>query len=157
MIVSMLFPQITEIVHLDVQPINGAIVLFTLLLNFNTMFRYYQTYRFSRFPLQLSIVYTAGWFMLSQIIMVTGEIWRFSWWIYHYLLLASMIVMLIGLIKQYATQGTFISAMRALFTNDPFERITNSISPSVKTLVIATEKKDKYTVGHTFRVTMYAL
>ncbi|WP_245909257.1 HD-GYP domain-containing protein [Psychrobacillus insolitus] len=156
-IVSMLFPQITEIVHLDVQPINGAIVLFTLLLNFNTMFRYYQTYRFSRFPLQLSIVYTAGWFMLSQIIMVTGEIWRFSWWIYHYLLLASMIVMLIGLIKQYATQGTFISAMRALFTNDPFERITNSISPSVKTLVIATEKKDKYTVGHTFRVTMYAL
>lgn len=156
-IISMFFPHITHIVPLDVESFNLAIIFFTLLLNLITMFRYYQTYRFSRFPLQLAIVYVAGWFMLSQIIMVMGEIWRLSWWIYHYLLLASMIVMLIGLIKQYATKGTFISAMRALFTNDPFERITNSISPSVKDLVIATEKKDTYTVGHTFRVTMYAL
>lgn len=156
-IVSMIFPQVIYIVPLDIPAFNLAIILITLLLNFITMFRYYQTYRFSRFPLQLAIVYIAGWFMLSQIIMVTGETWRLSWWIYHYLLLASMIVMLIGLVKQYATKGTVISAMRALFTNDPFERITNSISPSVRDLVIATEKKDTYTVGHTFRVTMYAL
>ncbi|MEK4484251.1 HD-GYP domain-containing protein [Psychrobacillus sp. FSL H8-0484] len=154
-IIGMFFPHI--IVPLYVQSFKVAIIFITLLLNLITMFRYYQTYRFSRFPIQLAIVYIAGWFMLTQIIMVTGETWRLSWWIYHYLLLASMIVMLIGLVKQYATKGTLISAMRALFTNDPFERITNSISPSVKDLVIATEKKDTYTVGHTFRVTMYAL
>ena len=83
--------------------------------------------------------------------------WSFSWWIYHFLLLASMIVMIIGLVKQYAVKGTLTESIRSLFTNDPFERITNSIAPSVKALVTATEKKDTYTAGHTFRVTMYAL
>ncbi|OMD35156.1 hypothetical protein [Paenibacillus odorifer] len=86
-----------------------------------------------------------------------GDIWRLSWWIYHFLLLASMIVMIVGLVKQYAVRGTLEKALRALFTNDPFERITNSTAPSVKALIIAIEKKDTYTVGHTFRVTMYAL
>ncbi|WP_156114798.1 hypothetical protein [Paenibacillus sp. FSL R5-0345] len=39
-------------------------------------------------------------------------------------------------------------ALRALFTNDPFERITNNTAPSVKALIIAIEKKDTNTVGH---------
>ena len=95
--------------------------------------------------------------MVSQLIMVRGVLWGFSWWIYHFLLLAAMIIMIIGLVKQYAVKGTLAESIRSLFTNDPFERITNSISPSVKNLVTATEKKDTYTAGHTFRVTMYAL
>lgn len=95
--------------------------------------------------------------MVSQLIMVRGVMWSFSWWIYHFLLLASMIVMIVGLVKQYAVKGTLTESIRSLFTNDPFERITNSIGPSVKSLVTATEKKDTYTTGHTLRVTMYAL
>jgi putative nucleotidyltransferase with HDIG domain len=156
-IVCMFYPHIMNFLPFDMKPLNGVITTIILLLNVITIIRYYQTYRFSRFPLQLSIVYSAGWFIVSQLIMVLGEMWRLSWWMYHYLLLASMIVMLVGLVKQYAVKGTFIGAIRALFTNDPFERITSSISPSVKALIIATEKKDTYTMGHTFRVTMYAL
>lgn len=156
-IVSMYFPHIMNFIPLNVKPLNWVVTVIILLLNMITISRYYQTYRFSRFPLQISIVYIAGWFIVSQIIMVFGETWNLSWWMYHFLLLASMIVMLIGLIKQNAVKGNLVSAMRALFTNDPFERITSSTSPSVKALVISTEKKDTYTVGHTFRVTMYAL
>ena len=95
--------------------------------------------------------------MVAQIIMVRGVMWSFSWWIYHFLLLASMIVMIAGLIKQYAVKGTLTESIRSLFTNDPFERITNSIAPSVKDMVTAVEKKDTYTAGHTLRVTLYAL
>ncbi|MBS4196438.1 HD-GYP domain-containing protein [Lederbergia citri] len=156
-IASINFPNIMHFIPLNVKPLNWFVTAIVLLLNIITITRYYRTYRFSRFPLQISIVYSAGWFIVSQLIMILGEIWRLSWWIYHFLLLASMIVMLIGLIKQYVVRGSFVGAIRALFTNDPFERITNSASPSVKALVVTTEKKDTYTMGHTFRVTMYAL
>lgn len=154
---SLIFPHMISSIPLTVKPINWIATAIVLLLNIITINRYYQTYRFSRFPLQISIVYIAGWFIVSQLIIVMGELWKLSWWMYHVLLLASMIVMIIGLVKQYAVRGSLEGALRALFTNDPFERITNSTSPSVKALIIAIEKKDTYTVGHTFRVTMYAL
>lgn len=156
-ILSMSFPHAISSIPLTVKPLNGLATAFVLLVNLITIYRYYQTYRFSRFPLQIAIVYSAGWFIISQLIMVMGEQWKLSWWMYHFLLLASMIVMLLGLIKQYAVRGTLEGALRAIFTNDPFEKITTSTSPSLKALIIAIEKKDTYTVGHTFRVTMYAL
>ncbi|WML47205.1 HD-GYP domain-containing protein [Neobacillus sp. PS3-34] len=153
----MLNPHMANMVPLDARPVNLFFAITTFGLNITTMARYYQSYRYSRFPLQLAIVYSSGFLIISQYIMVKGELWRLSWWMYHYLLLASMIVMVAGLIMQYTVKGNFIGSIRALFTNDPFERVTSSISPSVKALVIATEKKDTYTAGHTFRVTMYAL
>jgi putative nucleotidyltransferase with HDIG domain len=156
-LVAMLNPHILHFMPMDVKPLNWFLTAVTLILNLITMYKYYQSYRFSRFPLQLTIVYSSGWIIVSQFIMVLGEPWRLSWWIYHFLLLASMIVMIFGLIKQYSVKGTFVGSVRTLFVNDPFERITSSISRSVKALVIAIEEKDTYTVGHTFRVTMYAL
>jgi putative nucleotidyltransferase with HDIG domain len=156
-IIGMLNPNIVDIIPLNVKPLNIVLTIVILLLNGATIYRYFQSYRYTQFPLQISIVYSSGWIMVSQLIMVRGVLWTFSWWIYHYLLLASMIFMMIGLYKQYAAKGTLTESIQSLFTNDPFERITNSISPSVKALVTATEKKDTYTAGHTFRVTMYAL
>ncbi|MEH7379029.1 HD domain-containing phosphohydrolase [Bacillus sp. JJ1533] len=156
-ILGFLNPHIVDIIPLDADPFNSILTIVILLLNGITIYRYYQSYRYTKFPLQISIVYSSGWIMVSQLIMVRGVIWSFGWWIYHFLLLASMIVMISGLVKQYAVKGTFTESIRSLFTNDPFERVTNSISPSVKALVTATEKKDNYTAGHTFRVTMYAL
>jgi putative nucleotidyltransferase with HDIG domain len=151
------FPQLIDRIPTRAAAFNGIVTAIVLWLNCFVIRRYYFTYRFARFPLQIAIVYSAVWFIVSQLIVVLGETWRLSWWLYHFLLLASMIVMLIGLLKQYAARGTLAGALRALFTNDPFERVTVSISPSVKALVRATEQKDKYTVGHTFRVAMYSL
>ena len=154
---AMIFPHLMNFIPLNVKPLNWIVTAIVVGLNVATIYRYYQSYKFSRFPLQIAIVYSAGWFIVAQLIIVMGVRWNLSWWMYHIILLASMIVMLIGLVKQYATKGNLEGAIRALFTNDPFERITSSMSPSVKALIISTEKKDTYTVGHTFRVTMYAL
>ncbi|HYK73449.1 MAG TPA: HD-GYP domain-containing protein [Pseudoneobacillus sp.] len=156
-IISMFIPHIVDMIPLTVEPLNWILLLVTILLNVVTMFRYYQSYRYSRFPLQISIIYSSGWLLVSQLIMFLGEKWKLSWWTYHFILLASMIVMLVGLIRQYTVKRSLVGSLRALFTSDPFERITSSISPSVRDLVILTEKKDTYTAGHTFRVTMYAL
>lgn len=153
----MMFPELSSYIPLNQDPIEGVLIGMILVLNLFTMYSYYQSYRYSKFPLQISIVYSAGWFIVAQLIMVIGVKWWASWWMYHFLLLASMVAMLVGLVRQYAARRSVIGAIQALFTTDPVERITNSISPSVKALILATESKDKYTAGHNFRVTMYSL
>ncbi|WP_059172336.1 HD-GYP domain-containing protein [Bacillus sp. FJAT-27445] len=155
--IGLLNPGIVDIVPLNMNPLKIIITILILVLNGVTIHRYFQSYRFTRFPLQLAIVFSSGWIMVSQIIMVRGLLWSLSWWIYHFLLLGSMVVMIIGLYKQYAVKGTVSESLRSLFITDPFERITNSIPSSIRALVTATEEKDSYTAGHTFRVTLYAL
>lgn len=156
-LIGILNPHLAHMIPLHAMPLNVMLTIVILSLNGMTVYRYYQSYLFTRFPLQLAIVYSSGWFMVSQLIMVRGVEWNASWWIYHFLLLASVIVMIFGLIKQYGVKGTLAESIRSLYTNDPFEKVMNSIGQSVKALVNATEKKDSYTAGHTFRVTLYAL
>jgi putative nucleotidyltransferase with HDIG domain len=151
------FPHIVDWIPWNRQPGRGIATVAAIALNLVTMYRYLQSYRYSRFPLQAAIVYSSAWLLAAQIIMATGKSWMLSWWLYHYLLLASMIAMLVGFIRQYASRKSIAGAIKAIFTNDPIERITSSISPSVRALVLATETKDPYTAGHNFRVTMYAL
>lgn len=43
-----------------------------------------------------------------------------------------MVVMLVGLKSQYAAKKSLTGALRALFTTDPIERITDSISLALK-------------------------
>ncbi|MCZ8522095.1 MULTISPECIES: HD-GYP domain-containing protein [Paenibacillus] len=155
---GMMHPHLIDVLPLNVHPFNILAAVLVTLFNGITMFRYYRSYLYSRFPLQLAIVYSCGWLVGSQWIMVLGEPWRLSWWMYHFLLLASMFAMVCGLLKQYtASSQSLVGAVRSLFTNDPVERITSALSPSVKALMVATEKKDSYTAGHNFRVTLYAI
>lgn len=156
-LLAMLYPHVVDFIPVNVRPLNLVLTALTLALVSVTMVRYYRSYQYSRFPLQLAIVYSSGWLLASQWIMVMGRTWQLSWWLYHALLLLSMFVMLAGLVKQYADKQSLPGALRALFTNDPIERITSCISPSVKALMAATERKDPYTAGHNFRVALYAL
>ncbi|PYI52588.1 HD-GYP domain-containing protein [Paenibacillus flagellatus] len=156
-LVGVLFPDVADLVPWNRNPLQSIVTVVALALNLITMYRYNRSYRYSRFPLQVSIVYSSAWLFAAQLIMVSGEVWMLSWWLYHFLLLASMIVMLVGLVLQYASKKSIADSMKALFTQDPIERITNSLSPSVRALILATETKDPYTAGHNFRVTMYAL
>ncbi|TDF97102.1 HD-GYP domain-containing protein [Paenibacillus piri] len=154
---GLLFPHMLDLIPLDRDPLKWVATGLIVTLNAMTMFRYFQSYRYSRFPLQSSIFYSCGWLVVAQFIMVLGETWKLSWWTYHFLLLASMVVMLAGLFKQYAASRSLSMAVRMLFTNDPIERITDCLSPGVKALILATEAKDTYTAGHNLRVTLYAL
>lgn len=156
-VVVTLNPHLLDFIPLDRNPVNVIITLLVISLNLVTIYRYFQSYRYSRFPLQMAIIYSCCWIMVAQYIMVVGEKWQSSWWIYHFLLLAAMIIMLFGLYKQYSANKSLTLAIKALFTTDPLERITNCLSPSVRSLIVATEEKDPYTGGHNFRVTLYAM
>jgi putative nucleotidyltransferase with HDIG domain len=153
----LLRPELVSFIPLTVEPVNWTVGGATIALLGMVMYRYYRSYLYSRFPLQLSIVYSAGLLIVCQLIMIQGELWRLSWWLYHFLLLFSMISMLAGLAKQYGGSGSLTAALRALYTTDAVERVTSAISPSIKAFMIATEKKDLYTAGHNLRVTLYAL
>ncbi|MNS24743.1 Cyclic di-GMP phosphodiesterase response regulator RpfG [compost metagenome] len=156
-IVSFMNPHLMNLIPLDQNPLKWPVTCLVAVMNLITIYRYFQSYRYSRFPLQKAIIYSCCWLMAAQYIMAAGELWRLSWWMYHFLLLASMIVMITGLIRQYASNPSWNMTFKGLYSTDPMERITSCLSPSVRNLIHATEEKDLYTAGHNFRVTMYAM
>jgi len=153
----MLRPELVSFIPLKAQPINWTVGSITIALQLIVMYSYYRSYLYSRFPLQISIVYSSGIMIVCQVIIIVGKSWHLSWWLYHVALLVSMLVMVAGLVRQYHTGDSLASSLKALFTSDPVERVTGSISPSIKALTVATERKDPYTAGHNLRVTLYAL
>jgi putative nucleotidyltransferase with HDIG domain len=156
-VIVILNPHLLDFIPLDQNPVNWIMTVSVISLNLVTVYRYFQSYRYSRFPLQMAIIYSSCLLMVAQYIMVEGVIWQSSWWIYHFLLLVAMLIMLLGLFKQYSANKSLTMAIKALFTTDPLERITSCLSPSVRSLIVATEEKDPYTGGHNFRVTLYAM
>jgi putative nucleotidyltransferase with HDIG domain len=150
-------PEILNGVYLN-ETVNAWIATaIVVMMNTATIIRNLETYLVSRFPLQLAIVYSTGWMLVAQLVMVTGQTWLISWWLYHFLLLASVIVMVGGIFKQYLSTGSIADSLRLLFRADPRDWIQTYISPRVKELIHMTEAKDAYTAGHNFRVTMYSI
>ncbi|WP_419871142.1 HD-GYP domain-containing protein [Candidatus Pristimantibacillus sp. PTI5] len=138
-------------------PMKWTATLFILGLNGWTIYRYLMTYLSSRFPLQLAIVYSAGWMVVAQFIIVSGETWNISWWLYHFLLLASVIVMVVGIVNQYVSSKSITSSVKLMFRANPRDWINTYMSSSVRELVMTTEARDSYTAGHNYRVALYAL
>ncbi|HWI65267.1 MAG TPA: HD-GYP domain-containing protein, partial [Symbiobacteriaceae bacterium] len=154
---TMRFPGLVRFIPVNSSPLKWVVTALVLTLAGLTARHYWVAYRYSRFPLQFATLCSIGWLAGAQIIVVTTEVWRASWWIYHFLLLGSMVAMLIGLLQQY-TMGTSIGlAVKGLMALDPAERIEAGIAPSIRALVIATETRDRYTAGHSYRVAIYAL
>lgn len=152
-----LFSDQLSWIQMKRNPIKWAATLLITGLNLWTMYRYLETYRSTKFPLQLAIVYSSGWMIAAQYINVTGKMWMVSWWIYHLLLLASVIAMIVGIYYQYRSSGSYTKSLKQLFQNDPKEWINGYMSPAVRELIRTTETRDAYTAGHNYRVALYAI
>jgi len=151
------FPEIIQMLQLKSGLSKVLLTFFIVAVMGWTMVQYFKTYINSKFPLQLAIVFSSGWLIVAQIVLVLGEAWMISWWIYHFLLLGSVIAMVAGLIRQYSNRGVLAGSWQMLFRSNPHNLITAYMTNSVRKLVIATEERDAYTAGHNYRVAMYAL
>lgn len=145
-------PMLAELIPVTQKPLQYLVGGLTLLMASWAGFRYWQSYRYSKFPFQLAIAYVGGWIAVSQIIITTGTVFYLSWWIYHLLLLLSVLLTVLGLLIQYRRGDSIVRSILGLFSSDPNERLAAGISPSVRQLILSVEKRDPYTAGHSNRV-----
>ncbi|MCM3748498.1 HD-GYP domain-containing protein [Paenibacillus pasadenensis] len=156
--ISMRGPHTMHNWAMGLQGVRTVLTVAVLLLLLHAAMNFARDYRSAGMPLQLAIVYGCGFLAAGQVVMVNGETWRLSWWIYHLLLLTSLVVVASGLLRQLAGSGASLTAsLRAIFRSSPQEWLQRCISPSVQDLIQATEQKDEYTAGHNYRVALYAL
>jgi putative nucleotidyltransferase with HDIG domain len=154
---SLAFPHAWGHVPLNVPPLVWPVAVAVMAMLVTAATRYWYSYTYSRFPLQLAIVYACLWLAVAQWIVMNGTLWRLSWWLYHFLFVAATVAMLTGILSQYNQGTTLVAAVRGLFLADPVERVAVGLSGSVRALVAAVEARDRYTAGHAHRVTAAAL
>lgn len=154
---GLLYPHLWSTLPVTSPPLQWILAGCTIGMFVIASMRYWQSYTYSRFPLQLAIVYAGGWLAVAQWIMVRGTQWRLSWWLYHYLLVAATGALIIGIVWQYAQGTSLVAAVRGLFLTDPMERLEAGLSASVHALIIATEARDPYTAGHSYHATLTAV
>ncbi len=154
---ALVYPSLVEALPIGLGPYKWPAAGVTTAICLSAMFRYRESYMLTRFPLHIGIVYSSGLLIVSQLIMITGSSWQLSWWLYHIFLLVSMLIVVIGVIRQYLSLQTIGSMLVVLFKPDPRAWIASCISPGVKELINETESKDAYTAGHNFRVALYGL
>jgi HD-GYP domain-containing protein (c-di-GMP phosphodiesterase class II) len=145
-------PLLANFIPVTQAPLRYFVGAMTLLIAGWAGYRYWQSYRYSNFPFQLAIAYVGGWIAVSQIIITTGVTFYLSWWVYHVLLLLSVIFAVVGLVIQYRRGDSIVRSILGLFSSDPHERLAAGISPSVRQLILSVEKRDPYTAGHSNRV-----
>jgi len=151
------WPHIVNALAVTTPPLIWIFAAGTVAMLLIASVRYWQSYTYSRFPMQLAIVYASGWLAVAQWIIVTGTHWRLSWWLYHYLFLAATIALIIGIVWQYAQGTSLVAAVRGLFLTDPVEQLEAGLSRSAHALIIATEARDPYTAGHSYHATLAAV
>lgn len=149
-------PLLAELIPVTNEPLKYVTGALTFIMAAAAGYRYWQSYRYSSFPFQLAIAYTGGWIGVTQIIITTGITFYASWWVYHFLLLFSVIATIIGLVIQYRRGDSIVRSILGLFSADPAERLAAGISPSVRSLIQTTEARDPYTAGHSYRVSQGA-
>lgn len=156
-IAGLTFPDIADWIPVDSSPVKFVMAFLTIALFLWTGKTYFQQYRFARFPVQITVTYGVIWLSITQIIVITSNMWTISWWMYHLLMIMATGIVLYGVIKQYTFGSPLTESFHTMFSSGLIERIQTGISPSIRALIVATETKDAYTAGHNLRVSMYAI
>ena len=156
-IIALLAPEIGDNLPVDRVPVKWFSGGITVLLSSIASYRFWSSYRYSRFPLQYALAHAAGFMAIAQLILTTANPWAIGWWWYHVILLIIVALPVAGLLKQYRRGDSLVLSARGLFSTDPAEQLEAGISPSVRALVEKAETQDAYMAGHSRRVALAAV
>ncbi len=154
---GLVFPHSWGIVDPDSILLRAAATAVCAIFVAFALARYWRSYVYSHLPLQLAIVYAAIWIFGAQWIMATSQTWKISWWLYHFLLFGAVSALFAGIFLEFLRGDNLQQAVRNLLLTDPIAQIEVGLSPSVRALVVATEARDPYTAGHSYRVAITAV
>jgi len=146
-----------DFVPSDDRPVQYAIAVSAFALYAFATVRYAQAYRFARLPSQAAMV--AAMALLTQVapIILWGEVWHASWWIYHALYLIAFSVLFAGWTIEVRRAGSLKAIADALSMRDALAQLERGHDRHLLELVDAIEAKDVATLGHVRRVGAYAL
>jgi HD-GYP domain-containing protein (c-di-GMP phosphodiesterase class II) len=121
------------------------------------VWRYMEAYQFARLPSQGAMV--ACQVLLTQVpaIILWGDAWHVSWWIYHGLYGAAFSVLLAGWAIEVRRARSLSVIAEGLSMRDALAQLNRGHDAHMLELVDAIEAKDVATLGHVRRVGAYAL
>lgn len=149
-------PELARFVPVQLAPLKFGVACLVVGLLAVAAWRFLQSYRLSRSPIHLIMLHVVGWVMVAQVIIVSGELFRLSWWFYHLVLLVAVVTILVTFARQMRS-GQLGSSLAALVDDDIGRRVSYGFRPEVRALVVATEARDPYTAGHMQRVASMAV
>lgn len=150
-------PEKWAVFETGLPTVHWTVTVLTIALSAGASVRYWHSFLYSLAPLPKAITYAGLWIAGAQWIITTGELWRLSWWLYHFLLLGAVIALLVGVFGQFMRGDSLNTAVRSLLMSDPVDRIDAGLTPGVRALVLTTEARDRYTAGHSYRVAIAAV
>jgi HD-GYP domain-containing protein (c-di-GMP phosphodiesterase class II) len=120
-------------------------------------FRYWQAYQFAKLPSQGAMV--VALVLLAQVpaILLWGEVWYASWWMYHVVYGVAFCVLFAGWAIEVRRAGSLKVIAEGLSMRDALSQLARGQDAHVLELVDAIEAKDVATLGHVRRVSAYAL
>ena len=127
-----------------------------LMLGYSAL-RYLSAWRLTHLPGQFAMVCALVLLAESQVSMYYGVVWAASWWLYHVLMLAAFVTLIVGWVVEAARAKSLVVFSRAIELRDELNRATVATPEALARLEAAIASKDEYTRHHMTRVAAYAV
>jgi HD-GYP domain-containing protein (c-di-GMP phosphodiesterase class II) len=140
-----------------VKPYSTAMAVTTIALLLFAAARQARSFLAARLPLQGVLVLAFILLAEAQVIMVTGTVWRLSWWEYHVLMLVGVGLAVWSLAAQRAKGLSLRSVMEATLELEVKVGAELQHADTIAALAAAVEARDENTKGHNTRVAEIAV
>jgi hypothetical protein len=119
--------------------------------------RYYAEFRRRPSVLVASLLTSIVLFGEANAIGALASAWRFSWWLYHVVMVFAFAAAAYGVLVEYGRNRSVRGVFGEVFLREQLARLDHNYTEVIIALVNSLEARDRYTRGHSARVAQYAV